>query len=103
MADIQGIQFIPRGLHQQLSSVQLSVAYTIDPVGVTGAGDANKVLVQAQAQNVRFGLSVSAPSSVFGFQITAGDQLVVIPIGAGTTLRVIAETAGAVLDYQLGV
>lgn len=95
--DVQNIQFIPRGNHTQLSSVNLSVAGAI-----VASGDAYKVLVQAQTQNVRFAFS-SNVSSIFGFQVKAGDPPTLIPIVTGASLFVIAETAGAVLDYQLGV
>lgn len=103
MSDIQHIQFIPMGLHQQLDSASLSVATTIWPSTVSGSGGANKIIIQAQTQNVRYGLSSSAPTSVQGFQLKAGDPPVLVPLDAGgTVIKVIAETAGAVLDYQLG-
>lgn len=95
--DVQNIQFIPRGNHTQLSSVNLSVAGAI-----VAAQDANKILVQAETQNVRYAFS-SNVSSVFGFRIAAGDPPTLIPIVTGASLYVIAESGGATLDYQLGV
>lgn len=79
------------------SSATLSSAFTIT---VTSA--ANKLLLQAITQNVRFTLDGTVPTSTLGFQLKADGTILEIPVVNGQAVKVIEETASAVIQYQLG-
>lgn len=87
--------FNPIGAHTQNSS--LSTVQTLTP-----PASANKLLVQAFVQNVRYTLDGTDPTASLGFQLKADDPPIVIPIGIGTTVKAIEEAATATLDFQWG-
>lgn len=67
-----------------------------------GSG-ANKILIQALTQNVRYTLDGTTPTASLGFQLKAGDPPTLMYIGVGITLTVIEEASGADLQYQWGI
>lgn len=89
-------------------------AYRFEPVGAHGSDDvttavtlvqpagANKALLQALTQNVRYTLDGTAPTTSKGFQLKAGDPPRQIIVDGGITLKAIAETGTASLQYQWG-
>lgn len=76
------------------SAVQLHPSPTYNPSG------AEKIVVQALAQNVRFTLDGTNPTASLGFQLKANDPPLTIPL-KGCTLKVIEETATASLQFQM--
>jgi len=86
--------FTPVGAHA--SDNVTTAATLVKPVG------ANKALLQALTQNVRYTLDGSAPSGSAGFQLKAGDPPRQIAVDGGITLKVITETGTASLQYQWG-
>lgn len=89
-------------------------AYRFEPVAAHGADSvttaatltkpagANKVLLQALTQNVRYTLDGSTPTTSSGFQLKAGDAPRQIAVDGGITLKVVTETGTASLQYQWG-
>jgi len=69
---------------------------------ITVPSGANKWMVQALTQNVRFTLDGTAATTTCGFQLKAGDPPIIIPVGSRTTIKVIEESATADLQYQFG-
>lgn len=61
------------------------------------------VMIQACAQNIRYTLTGSNPTTTFGFQLVAAAQPIVINLNNKTFLKFIRETAGAVLQITFGV
>lgn len=84
----------PSGAH---TSVSLSGVTTLTNDSDEGA---RGVLVQALAQNIRYTLSNTTPTSSLGFQLKAGDAPARIELDPGMSVRFIQETSGAVLQYQ---
>jgi len=62
----------------------------------------NCVAVQALAQNIRFTLSGTNPTTSSGFQLKAGDPVVLIELTDTMTLKFIGEASGAILQLQAG-
>lgn len=87
--------FIPLGAHSDGLTITSAVTLT-PPIG------ANKVMLQALSQNVRYTLDGTAPTASKGFQLKAGDAPIVIPINRHVEVRVIQEAATADLQYQFG-
>lgn len=62
---------------------------------------ANGILIQASAQNVKYTLDGTNPTSTIGFTLSTSAAPVLITFPADTTvLKVIEATAGAAIDYQ---
>lgn len=86
----------PVGAH--LTNATLSSAVTlVKPEG------ANRILLQAFTQNVRFlfteTTSTDVPTATKGFRLLANER-VDLPIPTGTILKLIEETASASIEYQ---
>lgn len=85
------------GAHTTNSSLSSSVTLT-QPSG------ANRILLQAFTQNVRFLFvettdTAVVPTSTKGFRLLAGERID-LSVPAGTLLKVIEETASASIQYQ---
>ncbi|RPJ19473.1 MAG: hypothetical protein EHM33_30215 [Chloroflexi bacterium] len=65
---------------------------------------AQKIMIQALAQNIRYTLEGTAPAAASGFQLKAGDPPRVIELTGNNrlVLKVIRETSGAILEYEYG-
>jgi hypothetical protein len=83
----------PVGSHTGGTSISSATTLTI-PNG------ARYVLVQALAQNVRYTLDGTTPTTTLGFQLKAGDPPRSIWCETGVTLKFIEEAATASLQYQ---
>lgn len=81
----------PVGAHTQVTPVPVAT--------VAVAAGATAIMMQVQAQNVRYRLDGVNPTATLGFQLKAGDPPVVVPV-TGADIRFIQEVAGAILDYQ---
>lgn len=72
-------------------------------VSLTQPSSANRILLQAFTQNVRFlfaeTTSTDAPTATKGFRLLAGERID-LSVPAGTILKVIEETASASIQYQ---
>jgi hypothetical protein len=79
------------------SSATLSSAFTI-----TVPATANKIIMEAVTQNIRFTLDGTTPTATLGFRVIAGTGPLMVPVVPAQTVKVIEETASAVLQYQLG-
>lgn len=89
-------------------------AYRFEPVGAHGSDDvttavtltqpagANKALLQALTQNVRYTLDGTTPTTSNGFQLKVGWPPSLIAVDGGITLKAVAETGTASLQYQWG-
>lgn len=88
------LHFNVEGAHS--SGATISSATTLTP-----PAGANRILIQALTQNVRFTLDGTTPTASLGFQLKAGDPPVLISV-RDATLKVIEETATASLQYQWG-
>jgi len=62
----------------------------------------NCVAVQALAQNIRFTVDGTNPTTASGFQLKAGDPAIKIEIADTVTLKFIGEASGAILQLQAG-
>jgi hypothetical protein len=82
----------PVGAHGTNASLGAAVTLT-PPAG------ADRLVIQAQAQTVRYTLDGTTPTASVGFQLFAGDTAT-IQVGAGLTVRIIEETSGAAVGYQ---
>lgn len=89
------LAFNPIGSHYDGTTISSATTLT-PPEG------AEKLLIQALSQNVRFTLDGTAPTSSKGFQLVAGDPPTLIVLGDNTTLKVIEEAATADVQYQWG-
>lgn len=87
--------FRPVGEH--LNDTDVSSATALTPPAT-----ADKLLIQALAQNVRLTLGGTTPTAALGFQLKAGDPPVLIHIGEGVEVSVIEETSGGIVQYQWG-
>ena len=87
--------FNPVGAH---GTIALGTAGT----AIAAAAGANKVLIQALNQNIRYTLDGVAAGATFGFQLKAADASVVIPLGPSTAVKLASETGTASLQYQWG-
>ena len=86
----------PIGLHTTNGALSASVT-------ISRPDFANRVLLQAFSQNIRFlfteTTSVVVPTASLGFRLLAGERIdLSLPIG--TILKVIEETASASIQYQ---
>jgi hypothetical protein len=87
--------FTPVGAHQADTTIDTAQALTIPPT-------ATKVLMQAEAQDLRYTLDGSTtPTGSVGFLLAAGDAQV-IDLAGGIVVTVIAAVAGGVVQYQAG-
>lgn len=91
---VEGL-FTPVGAHSDGATISSATVLTA-PAG------ANRLLIQALTQNVRYTLDGTTPTATKGFQLKAGDPPVLIPFRAGIVITVIEETATADLQYQWG-
>ena len=86
----------PIGAHTTNSSLNAAVTLT-QPTG------ANRILLQAFTQNVRFLFTettdTTVPTASIGFRLLAGERID-LSVPAGTLLKVIEETASASIQYQ---
>lgn len=89
-------EFIAEGSHVDGLTISTAVELT------KPASGANKILIQALTQNVRYTLDGTTPTANKGFQLKAGDPPTLLFIGTGITLKVIQEAATADLQYQWG-
>lgn len=64
--------------------------------------NAEYIMMQALAQNIRYTLNGTNPSAASGFQLKAGDPPRVHRIGAQTVLKFFREAAGAILEIEYG-
>ena len=87
--------FNPVGAH---GTIALGTAGT----AIAAATGANKVLIQALDQNIRYTLDGVAAGATFGFQLKAADPALIIPLGGATVVKLVAETGTASLQYQWG-
>ena len=93
--------FSPIGGHA--TETTLSAVKTISPglYGITATAD--KVILQADGQNVRYTLSASStPTATFGFLLRTTDAPRQIILDGSVTLRVIEAAGGATLQMQFG-
>ncbi len=90
------LQFNPIGAH----SDGLNIAAVVELAAPVGA---NKIMLQALTQNVRFTLDGTDPTATLGFQLIAGDPLIVLTIESRAAIKVIEEAATADLQYQWGI
>lgn len=79
------------GSHTANSSLSSAVTLT-RPAG------AQRIMIQAFTQNVRFTLDGTTPTASTGFRLDVGTYLV-IPF-TGTAIKIIEETASASVQYQ---
>lgn len=77
------------------SGLNIAAAVTLTP-----PAGANRILIQALTQNVRYTLDGTVPTSTLGFQLKAGNDPVVLFVGFNVILKVIQEAATASLQYQ---
>jgi len=84
------------GAHTANSSLSTAVS-------LTQPSSANRILLQAFTQNVRFlfaeTTSTDEPTATKGFRLLAGERID-LSVPAGTILKVIEETASASIQYQ---
>ena len=62
----------------------------------------NCILVQALAQNIRYTLDGTNPTTSSGFQMKASDAPIVLYMGNNVTFKFIGEASGAILQLQAG-
>lgn len=62
----------------------------------------NVVRVQALAQNIRYTLDGTNPTTASGFRMTAGAVPIDIYLADTITLKFIGEASGAILELQAG-
>lgn len=62
----------------------------------------NQVRVQALAQNIRYTLDGTNPTTASGFQLASGATPIVLDIADTVTLKFIGEAGGAILQVQAG-
>jgi len=86
--------FTPVGSHVSQS---MSGVYT--PTIPEGA---NKALVQAFTQNIRYTLDGTTPTSSLGFRLTKDDPPTIVPVAPGGALNFIEESSGSTLQLQWG-
>ena len=86
--------YLAIGDHIQNASLSSEVTIAVP----TGAPNADAVIVQALAQNIRIKLSGTATAAA-GFQLRAGDPPQLVPL-VGNAFSVIEEAATATLEYQ---
>ena len=87
--------FVPVGSHTQDTTID--TATTISP-----PAGATKLLIQAYAQNIRYRLDGTDPTTTVGFRLQVADGPTTISVASSATVIIISETAGAVADYQWG-
>ncbi len=63
---------------------------------------ARSILMQALAQNIRYTLDGTNPTTTTGYQLKAGDPPRLVELDGRINLKVIREAAGAVLEYEFG-
>lgn len=89
----QTLPLIPVGAH--VANGAISSATTLDvPAG------ANRLLLQALAQNVRYTLDGTTPTASTGFRLTADTDPLLIVWTPGMSVKVIQETATASIQAQ---
>lgn len=99
---VQIAPFDPIGPH--VSNLNISTQQVLTPP-MTTTGSADKILIQALDQNVRFTLDCTLPigtGTTHGFRLIANDPPVIIGISQGLCLTVVQEAATAELQYQWG-
>jgi hypothetical protein len=84
---------VPIGAH--VSDTSISSATTL-----TAESGANRLMIQALDQNVRYTLDNSTPTASHGFRLTADDAPMLIAITNGVSVKVIEETSGAEIQAQ---
>ena len=90
--------FIPVGVHHSNDSILTAVTLVPEP-------DADKLMLQAVTQNIRFTFDGTTPAgggSPVGFQIVAGDPPIVLTLDPAMIITVIEESATADLEFQWG-
>lgn len=94
MAD-EVIGLVPIGAH--ISNTSLSSAATLTP-----PSGADRLEMQAIAQNVRYTTDGTTPTSTTGFQLAAiaGNDPIGIDWVSGISIKVIEETSGAAIQAQ---
>jgi hypothetical protein len=96
--------FTPVGSH--IAGTDISSATVIMPGNMGVTGQADKVVIQTTAQNIRYTLDGTTPTPTVGFQLKSTDpprQIIIRPETGGVVLTVIEEAGGAVLQVQFGV
>lgn len=68
---------------------------------VTIPGTANLVLIQAEAQPIRYTINSTVPTATTGFRLLPTEGVLRLDAIQGTTIRFISESAGAFVNYQL--
>lgn len=89
--------FEPVGAHVDGTVITSAVELT-----ASAPAAATKIMIQAQAQNVRFTLDGTTPSATVGFTLVAGDPPIILQLGNDVEITVIEEAATADLQYQWG-
>lgn len=89
-------KFKPSGTHTSNSSIGTATELS------KPASGADKILLQALGQNIRFTLDGTAPTTSSGFQLKAGDPAILIWMSDDITLTVIEEAGTATLEYLWG-
>lgn len=63
---------------------------------------ADKIIIQAETQNVRYTLDGTAPTATVGFLLLTTEPPVMITVSDATILQVIEAAAGGVIQYIWG-
>lgn len=103
MAVITNDIFTPVGDH--IAGTDISSATVIMPGALGLTEEADKVIIQTTAQNIRYTLDETIPTASVGFQLQSTDpprQIIIRPERGGVILTVIEEAGGAVLQVQFG-
>ena len=91
----KALWFNPIGAH--VSTTLLATAVTLTP-----PNGADKIMMQCAAQDVRYRLDGTNPTTATGFTLAKDLVPVIIPIDDDTDIRVIEEASTAVFAYQWG-
>lgn len=93
--------FTPVGEH--IAGTDVSSAAVIMPGDMGVNLPADKVVIQTTAQNIRYTLDGTTPTTTVGFQLKSTDSPRQIIIRPGEViLTVIEEVGGAILQVQFG-
>ncbi len=96
--------FTPIGDHVRVDDLTSATVIMPGDIGIdTTTKAADKVLIQADTQNVRITLSPgSTPTATIGFLLRTTDDWLPITLRKGVTLKAIEVVGGAALQVQFG-
>jgi hypothetical protein len=93
----QAAPFDPVGAHTRNATLG-----TVVDLSATRPAGADKIMIQAEGQNVRYTLDGTTPTVTVGFLLLNGTAAIVIECSDTTSIQILESAVGGVVNYIWG-